>query len=141
MKKILVIAMIAALGIACGSSEPLTVHEYAERFCDRDDVFSEDEIITNGEVLDRLDDFLEETLSLTPPDDLAEYHTASVHLIRGMEEVVENMDEDEIFSPSPWSLLLLGLAAGTQLEEAEAGLSPETVAIMNEAGCDIGDDS
>lgn len=138
MRDLIICTMLGAglLGLACGSADRLTVAEYGE-FC-ADGLASaqqliEPESVTWGELARLAEPSLERLRSVEPPEELAEFHRASIKVLDFVIGVAEEQPAEEIANPLAFGLNALRVA--TQLSRAVDGLDRTTRATLRRAGC------
>ncbi|MCY3570504.1 MAG: hypothetical protein OXH19_04090 [Chloroflexi bacterium] len=126
----------AIVAAACASNERLTVSEYAE-FC-ADGIASartliEPESVTWGDLVRLGAPSLQRLRAEEPPDELAEFHRASIKTLDFVVGVAEEQPAEELANPLAFGLNAVRIA--TQLSRAIDALDPSIRATMRRAGC------
>lgn len=126
----------AIVAAACASTERLTVSEYAT-FC-ADGVASartliEPESVTWGDLVRLGEPSLERLRSVEPPDELAEFHRASIKTLDFVVGVAAEQPAEEIANPLAFGLNAVRIA--TQLSRAIDALDPSIRATLRRADC------
>ena len=127
---------VGILVAACASSERLSVSEYAE-FC-ADGIASartliEPESVTWGDLFRLGEPSLQRLRAVEPPDELAEFHRASIKTLDFVGGVAAEQPAEELANP-----LAIGLNAvriATQLSRAIDALDPSIRATLRRADC------
>ena len=130
------IVFAGLLAAGCGGGERLTVEEYAA-FC-ADGIGSAEtlidpESVTWGELIDVGEPSLERLRSVEPPEELAEFHRASIKVLDLVVGVAMEQPADEFANPLAFGLDALRIA--TQLSRAVDALPVEVRRALGEAGC------
>ena len=129
--------ILAALAVAsCGSDERLTLDEYAV-FC-ADGIASartliEPEAVTWGDLIELGEPSLERLRSVEPPDELGEFHRASIKVLDFVVGVAEEQPRGEIANPLAFGFQAIGIA--TQLRRAVDDLPDDVRRALDDAGC------
>ena len=126
----------ALLILGCGSSERLTLEQYAD-FC-ADGIASaeqliEPESVTWGDLLELGEPSLERLRSVEPPEVLADFHRASVRTLDFVVGVASEQPRDEIANPLVFGFDAIRIA--TQLRRAVADLPLDVRRTLQRAEC------
>ena len=139
MKRILALIslpMAVLLILGCGSSERLTLEQYAA-FC-ADGIASaealiEPESVTWGDMLDLADASLERLRSVEPPEVLSDFHRASVRTLDFVAGVAREQPREEVANPLAFGFEAIRIA--TLLRRAIADLPDDVRWTLQQAEC------
>lgn len=129
------LALVAMLLAACGGDDALTVAEYAE-WCGDNPIADEIDLesaATWREFVGLLERVRSEAQSVTPPDEIREYHASTLAVLDAMIGFGQRQDEDAVPDLFSAALALIPLAA--TVDQATGSLDVETRATLAEAGC------
>ena len=139
---VLLVGLLSAILAGCAGNNKLSLEEYADWCGER----SEDDTgldsldsLTWGEAAALLDELVEDAIDVVPPEELEEYHDASVTALEAFVAVANDKEPDDPFNP--FELLGVGLVIVGTVEEAERNLSARTRDALEAAGCISSDDN
>jgi hypothetical protein len=130
------VVLMGLAGLSCGSDERLTLDEYAV-FC-ADGIASartliEPESVTWGDLIELGAPSLERLRSVEPPEQLGEFHRASIKVLDFVVGVAEEQPSEELANPLAFGINALRIA--TQFQRAVDDLPDEVRRTLDEAGC------
>lgn len=128
--------LIALLVLSCGSTERLTLDEYAA-FC-ADGIASagtliEPESVTWGDLLSLGESSLERLRSVGPPEELADFHRASIKTLDFVVGVAGEQPAEEVANPLAFGFDAIRIA--TQLRRAVEEIPTDARGRLRDAGC------
>lgn len=127
---------VGILVAACASSERLSVSEYAE-FCASGIASArtliEPESVTWGDLVSLGAPSLQRLRAVEPPDELAEFHRASIKTLDFVVGVAAEQPPEETANPLAFGLNAVRIA--TQLSRAIDALDPSIRATLRRADC------
>lgn len=121
----------------CGSEpKPMTLQEYAKTICVLEN--AGDDAETWGDMADALQGAIDAYESVSPPEDVREYHLAVLAGFKSVHESAKGKDADAQANPfeliAEPSMLVLGVA----ITSAEDSLDADTRAVLVTHGCIAG---
>ena len=140
----LLVATSMVLALGCSGEGTLTLGEYAE-WCSREPsktLGTDGEGLvglTWGELTEILGGLVEEMQVIEPPEDVRKYHAGQIQVMQAVVGFAQEQDEDELFNL--FSLIGIGIVVSGISESAEASLTDQARAVLEEAGCLDSDDS
>jgi len=128
---------VAALALGCGSNNGrLNLAEYAA-FCAENitsaQTLIEPESIVWGDLLSLAEPSLERLRSVEPPEQLDEFHRASIRALDFVVGVALEQPADEVANPLVFGFEAIGIA--TRLSRATDDLPADLRMQLSEAGC------
>ncbi len=128
--------LAALLVVSCASSERLTLEEYAV-FC-ADGIASaqtliEPESVTWGDLIELGEPSLERLRSVEPPDELGEFHRASIKVFDLVVGVAKEQPAEGLANPLAFGFQ--AIRSATQLRRAVDDLPDDARRALEEAGC------
>lgn len=128
--------LLSPLALGCASADRLTLDQYAV-FC-ADGIASaqtliEPESATWGDLIELGEPSLERLRLVEPPDELGEFHRASIKVLDFVVGVARDQPAEELANPLAFGIN--GLRIATQFRRAVEGLSDDVRWTLGEAGC------